>query len=259
MKAIILAAGYGTRLVNSAKDDRDLTEDLRNEIISNPKPLLHLGRRRVIDIILEKIQGIEPIDEVVIVTNQTFYQQFKDWARNFKYSKPLSIVNDGTTSNENRLGAIKDIQLAIRQQEIDDDVFILGGDTIIAIDYRALFEMFKKRNASVTVGTDCHSIEIARQHGVITVRSLDGLITDFEEKPAEPKSTLLAPCIYLIKKGELHLIDEYLRLSPKSDAPGYFLEYFIKQTRFYALLTDAENYHDIGNLKSYKHSIQSFS
>ncbi len=79
----------------------------------------------------------------------------------------------------------------------------------------------------------------------------ENLIVNFEEKPNNPKSTLLAPCIYIIKKDEIGLIDKYLESSPKNDAPGYFLEYFIKKTDFYALLTDAENYHDIGNWKSY--------
>jgi glucose-1-phosphate thymidylyltransferase len=257
MKAIILAAGYGTRLVNSAKEDEILSEELRNEIIQNPKPLLHLGEKRIVEIILEKIRDIRDIDKVTIVTNQNFYKNFEDWKKSFVYDKKITIINDGTTSNETRLGAIKDIQLAIKKEKIDDDAFILGGDTIIAIDYTDLFNLFKEKNSSVTIGTDCHSIEIARQHGIIEVNK-DNLIVDFEEKPKNPKSTLLAPCIYIIKKEELPLIDTYLKSSPKSDAPGYFLEYFIKQTKFYALLTDAKNYHDIGNLQSYKHSLTFF-
>jgi glucose-1-phosphate thymidylyltransferase len=228
---------------------------MRNEIIDNPKPLLHLGKKRIVEIILEKIKDINEIDKIIIVTNQNFYKNFEDWKRNFTYNKAITIINDGTTSNETRLGAIKDIQLAIKKENINDDVFILGGDTIIGIDYKDLFRLFKDKNASVTVGTDCHSLDIARQHGIIGVNK-DNLIIDFEEKPQNPKSTLLAPCIYMIKRDELELIDRYLESSPKSDAPGYFLEYFIKQTNFYALLTDAKNYHDIGNLRAYLSSLK---
>jgi glucose-1-phosphate thymidylyltransferase len=133
----------------------------------------------------------------------------------------------------------------------------LGGDTIINIDYDELYNLFKNKNSSVTIGTDCHSIDIAKQHGIIGVNK-ENLIIDFEEKPEKPKSTLLAPCIYIIKKQELKLIDEYIRSSPKTDAPGYFLEYLIKKTNFYALITDGENYHDIGNLNSYLRSIEIF-
>lgn len=219
--------------------------------------MLHLGKKRIIEIILEKIKNIKEIDKIIVITNQTYYKNFSDWKKDFKYDKLVTIINDGATSNESRLGAIKDLQLSIKKEKIDDDAFIIGGDTIIDIDYNELYTLFNQKKASVTIGTDCHSLEIARQHGIIEADK-DGLIVDFEEKPQNPKSTLLAPCFYIIKKEELKLIDEYLKLSPKSDAPGYFLEYFIKKTNFYALITDSENYIDVGNLKSYLIAIDHF-
>lgn len=259
IKAIILAAGYGTRLVNSAKEDKFLTEDLRNEITLNPKPLLHLGKKRIIEIILEKIENISEIDQVIVVTNHTYYKNFDDWKKNFRYNKSVLIIDDGAISNETRLGAIKDLMFAIKKGQINDDILILGGDTIADIEYKDFINFFKEKHSSATIGADCFSLEKAKHYGVITVNK-DCLITGLYEKPNNPKSTLVAPCTYILKKEEISLIDDYLKHYPKSDAPGYFLEYLIKKNKFYAyILNKKTKWFDIGSLETYKKAFESYS
>src|SRR5690554_4677538 len=122
MKCLILAAGYATRLYPLTKD--------------TPKPLLQVAGKTILERLLDKISVIEKIDHVYVVTNARFAQAFEDWVGGYQYSKPITVINDGTTSNENRLGAIGDIQYVLEQTKINDDLMVLAGDNLFDFDLR---------------------------------------------------------------------------------------------------------------------------
>src|SRR5690554_1010306 len=130
MKCLILAAGYATRLY-------PLTED-------TPKPLLEVAGKSILERLLDKISVIDKIDHVYVVTNSRFAEQFQNWVGNYQYSKPLTVIDDGTTSNENRLGAIGDIQFVIEQTGISDDLMILAGDNLFDFDLLDFEEFFQE-------------------------------------------------------------------------------------------------------------------
>lgn len=167
MKAIVLAAGYATRLYPVTKNQ--------------PKPLLEIAGKSILDHIVEKIEKVKLIDEVIIVTNNKFSPHFKEWAKKASYPKKLTIVNDGTTTNENRLGAIGDIQFVIEELNIEDDLMILAGDNLFDFELTDFAQYFYEK------GTDCitayqeESKEQIKRAGVIELDEQKKVLS-FEEK-----------------------------------------------------------------------------
>lgn len=237
MKALILAAGYAVRL-------KELTSDM-------PKPLLEIGRRRIIDRLLDKIVNIKEASALYIITNDKFFEKFSDWLKNSKYHDKITLLNDGSVSNETRLGAIKDLEIAIREGGIDDDLLVVAGDNLFEFDLNEFLKFSQARRDGTSVALyDIRDYKLAKRFGVVKADE-DGRVVDFEEKPEDPKSTLISTGIYYFPKEKLSFIKEYLKISERSDAPGYYISWLVKKDRVYGFAF-SEDWYDIGDIESYK-------
>ena len=210
LKALILAAGYATRL-------RPLTDNV-------PKQLLPVGDRPMVDWILDKIRETD-CEEVHLVTNHRFADDFRGWAPD-----DVTVHDDGTTSNEDRLGAVGDIQFV----GIDDDLLAIAGDNLFEFslrDYVAFWEA--KRDASCVAVHDVRERRLARQYGVVDVDENDR-IKSFVEKPDNPASTLAATATYLFARRHVALVETYLRDGNPPDQPGNFVAWLQAREPVYA-------------------------
>lgn len=235
MKAIILAAGYATRLY-------PLTENM-------PKALLKVGSKSILDRILENLTGIEAVDEIHIVSNAKFYQSFVDWKNESHYRLPVFVHNDGTTGNDNRLGALGDLKFVLDQAGISDDIIVLAGDNLMDFALRDFYDFYKAVDSCALCAREVKPHE-ASSLGIIQLGQA-GQIIDFEEKPKKPKSNIAAFAIYIYKKETLKLLDEYLAAGNNPDAPGNFPAWLFKREPVYAYLFDGTCY-DIGTHDAYK-------
>ena len=239
MKNIVIAAGYATRLY-------PLTENF-------PKPLLRIGERSILDRILDDVDGIEEIDEHIIVTNHKFAEIFHDWVSERKQkpgTKPIRIIDDGTTDNENRLGAVKDLLLAIYEFDINDDIMVLAADNILNFSFQGFVNFFKQKNTSVIM---CHhepELYKLQRTGVIAVDD-DMKVLEMQEKPEHPVSNWAVPPFYIYKKNDLPLIRDCLNHGCGFDAPGNLAHYLVNATTIHAWIMPGSRY-DIGSLDSYK-------
>ena len=241
MKAIIPAAGYATRLY-------PLTQ-------FQPKHLLPIVGRPVLSYVIEKIEAIPEIDEIIIVTNNKYYKYFLLGMQGYKGRLPIKVINDGTTSNENRLGAIGDIKFVLDKEGIGDDILIIAGDNIFDFDLVKMHKFFltiPEPKALVSL-YDVKSIDEAKKYGVVKTNG-DGKITSFVEKPEKPTSTLASTAIYFYSKRVLPLIGKYLKEGNSPDAPGHFLQWLHKVRPVYGFVFDKEKHDwlDIGDLKCYE-------
>lgn len=236
MKCLILAAGYATRLYPLTKD--------------TPKPLLEVAGKSILERLLDKISLIEKIDHVYVVTNSRFAKAFGDWVEQYTYTKPLTVIDDGTTSNDNRLGAIGDIQFVIEQVGLADDLMILAGDNLFDFDLRDFEAFFQEKKADVITSYEVEDINLARRIGIVELDS-EARILSFEEKPQEPKSRWGVPALYVYQQETLPLIRQYLEEGNNPDAPGHFIPWLLKHKPVYAFQF-AGQWHDIGTLESYE-------
>ena len=220
MKALILAAGYATRL-------RPLTDDF-------PKGLLPVGGRPIVDWIVDNIRRAG-IDDVRLVTNARFAQLFEEWADG------VTIVDDGTSTNETRLGAIGDIQFA----GLDDDALIVAGDNLFDYEIADLVEFWRSRDGSAVAVHDVGSKELAKRYGVIDVDAEERIV-DFAEKPEEPASTLVATATYLYTRAHLQLVDPYLAEGNPPDQPGHLVAWLHRRERVFAYRF-AGGWYDVGD------------
>ncbi len=233
MRALILAAGYATRLY-------PLTEH-------QPKPLLKVGDKLIIEHILSKIEEIKGIEEVYIVTNDKFYPSFAALKNNLKTPLRIEIINDGTKSNEDRLGAIGDIHFVIEQKMIKDDLLVIAGDNLFGFALPELVHFFQQKNSSVVAFHDLKNLEKVK--GKYGVGILEGSrIIDFEEKPSEPKSALASTACYLFKKQDLSCIGT-LAKTKKADAPGNLIKYLAKNSEVHGFVFH-QHWFDIGSFES---------
>lgn len=243
MKCVLLAAGYATRLY-------PLTRDL-------PKSLLPIGGGTILDFIAAKIGEVEGIDRIFLVTNDRFFAAFSDWAARHPSRQEITVLSDGTTTNENRLGALADLRFAIGSGGVDDDLLVMAGDNLFDFSL-ADFVVFFNR-----VGRDCITVheltdpEALRRTGVVTVDAL-GRVTGFEEKPRQPKSQLAAPPFYLFRQETLPWIGKYLEEGNPPDAPGNFIPWLISRREVYAYRFAGHRY-DIGDLDSYRRAVGIFA
>ena len=235
MDCILLSAGYATRLY-------PLTENM-------PKALLPLGKRTILDMVIEKVEQVKEIDNIYIVTNHRFAKHFEDWKNTYKGSKKIDVLDDGTTSNDNRLGAIGDMKFVIDQKNITDEIVVLASDNIFDFNLSDMVKLSKEKNADVISAHYVEEIEMLRTMGVIEL-SDDFRVLSFEEKPQNPKSHFGVPAFYVYRKETIPLIDKYLAEGNNPDAPGHFVPWLITQTPVYAY-TFTEMVLDIGLPKTY--------
>ena len=243
MKAIVLAAGYATRLYPLTKNQ--------------PKPLLKIAGNNILDYIVEKMERVEAIGEIIIVTNDKFTDHFEQWKKSASYTKQVTVVNDGTTTNDNRLGAIGDIQYVIETQQVTDDLMVLAGDNLFDFELSDFVTYFyKKENDCITAYKEENEEQLKRA-GVVDLTDT-GEVISFEEKPSQPKSNYCVPAFYLYKKESLPLFKEYLKEGNNPDAPGHFIPYLITRRKVHAYLFEGKRY-DVGTVDSYNEVNQLFS
>ena len=209
MKCLILAAGYATRLY-------PLTENF-------PKPLLKVGEKSILDWLVDDLVDTTDIDEFVVISNHKFAQHFEDWKSNKKRTRPyeITVIDDGTSTNETRLGAVKDIQLAVEKLNLADDLLVMAGDNVLDFSLSKFVEFAKEKNTSCVM---CHEENELKKQQKTAIITLDGndLITSYEEKPTEPKGNLAVPPFYCYRACDVKRIQEALENGCGYDAPGSF-------------------------------------
>ncbi len=235
MKALIMAAGYAVRLYPLTKD--------------KAKPLLPIAGKPIIEYIIDKLEAFSQIDTIYVVTNNKFYDLFVKWAKDFDYHKPIEIINDGTLTNEDRLGAIGDMHYVIKNKKIRDDLIVIAGDNLFDFDLGKLRDYAQDKKL-VICAYDVKDEKLATQYGILSVDDT-GKVISFVEKPSQPPSTLAALGIYLFKSDAVGLVDKYVRQGNNQDAPGYFIQWVYKTENVYAYAFDG-SWYDIGDLKSYE-------
>ncbi|MBN1999746.1 nucleotidyltransferase family protein [candidate division KSB1 bacterium] len=236
MKALILAAGYATRLYPLTKD--------------KPKPLLKVGEKTILDHLIGKIITL-PVETIYIVTNERFTPVFQKWSENVPPNYPeIIIINDGTTSNETRLGAIADIQFVIDQAGINDHLLVAAGDNVYTFNFLHMYELFLQKQANVILTFPVENLEKLKRSGVVEVDDRLRVI-GFEEKPDKPRSNLVCPALYMLQRPTCDLFSVYLKGKNNPDAPGFFIKWLYQQIPVFAFIMK-EKYFDIGTLESYK-------
>jgi glucose-1-phosphate thymidylyltransferase len=244
MKVLLLAAGYATRLY-------PLT-------LNTPKPLLRVAGKTIMGYIFDIIEPLKEVDEVFIVTNKKFYQNFEDWRQNFSSSKKIMVIDDGTTSNEARLGASGDIEFVIEKRKIKDDLLVLAGDNLFKADLSIFVNFCISKRPAITIGLyDIKDLILAKSYGIVSIDKNNKLI-DFKEKPANPASTLAAMCLYFFPKERLDIIKIYLDMDTAKDAPGYFLEWLYKKESVFGYVFKDNKWFDIGDKKSLEEADKEF-
>ncbi len=236
MKALILAAGYATRLYPLTKD--------------RPKPLLSIAGKPILEYIMEQLERVEEIDAIYLVTNQKFILNFQNWLANFQMQKRVKILNDGSTCDDDRLGAIGDIRFVLEKEKLDNDLLIIAGDNLFQFDLSRFIKSFEKKKALGIALYDIRDKERARNYGVVTVDE-NQRIVKFEEKPSRPSSTLIATCLYFVPKEDLPSINKYLEEERRRDAPGFYIQWLAKREEVYGFIFK-EKWYDIGSLESLK-------
>lgn len=230
MKCIIPCAGYATRLWPLTKD--------------KPKTLLDVKGKPILEYIIKKVKEIKEVDEIFIVVNDKFYSNLDEWLKNFECDIPIKLFNDRTTSNENRLGQIGDINFAIEQGDADDDLLVVAGDNLFNFSLKQSYEFFRKKRAMVNPLYDAKSLKVAQEQGNASVDK-NNRIVYFEEKPKKPKSTYISLGIYYFPKDRVKLIKEYLDEGNNPDKIGYFWIWAIKKYEVYGYVYN-EKWFDIG-------------
>lgn len=236
MKCILLCAGYATRLF-------PLTENF-------PKMLLEIEEGKpLLDYILEKVNEVDSVDEIFAVTNNKYFNHLNDWASKKENIKPIKVVNDNTNSNNDRLGAIGDINYLIDVCGIDDELLIIAGDSLFNYDLNDLISFYKEKNGPVVACKINDDYEALKSFAVVNLEN-DRVVL-LEEKPSEPKSNVAAYAMYVYPKEVIKDIKEYLAKGNKLDAPGYLVEYLYKIKPTYGFVFDGPFY-DVGNHESLK-------
>ena len=230
MKCLILAAGYATRLY-------PLTE-------SFPKPLLEVNGKPILDWLIEDIGSLA--DEFIVVTNHKFVRHFETWVRGRK----IRIVDDGTSSNETRLGAVCDIQFALEKAGIDDDLLIIAGDNLLDFSLKSFIGYAREKNSSCTMRYYEDDMARLRKSGVVTVGEDDRILA-MAEKPAEPESHWCTPPFYYYRREDLLRIPEAIRDGCGTDAPGSLVAWMCRHTVMHSMKMPGKRY-DIGTLESYQ-------
>jgi glucose-1-phosphate thymidylyltransferase len=221
MKVLILGAGYATRLY-------PLT-------LNQPKPLLKVAGQPMIDYVLDNLAPIGGIDRVYVVTNAKFADHFQKWADEYHATKSklnFTVVNDGSTDDSNKLGAIGDIHLVLTREKIDDDLIVVAGDNLFSETLEDFGKVCRERKAPVLAVYDVGSLEEIKKYNSITLDN-SGKITFFEEKPKNPTSTLTGIALYYYPKSSLPLIHQYMAEKNNPDQPGRLIQWLYTRTPVY--------------------------
>jgi len=236
MKAIILVAGYATRMY-------PLTEN-------QPKALLPLKGKAVIDYIVEQINKLPDVDAIYIVSNSKFFPHFSAWAKTAPTTIPVEVLDDGTTTNANRRGAVGDIYFTITEKNINDEIFVVAGDNYFTYDLKEQYDVFRKTGCDTIAGKELDDIE---QLKAFAVAKLDenGKVLDLVEKPQNPESNIAIYATYFYRKDTVPLFKKYLEEGNDPDPPGSFPQWLHKKRDVYNYTMNGECY-DIGTIAMYE-------
>ena len=234
MKVVVLAAGYATRLY-------PLTENF-------PKPLLKVGEKTILDWLVDDIDEAGLVDEYVVISNHKFAHHFEEWA-NTKAQK-ITVVDDGTDTNETRLGAVKDIQFAIDSLGLDDDMLVIAGDNVLDFSLTKFVEYAKAKNTSCIMRYYEPDDKKLLKCGVVTVDNSDKVINMTEKSPT-PATHWCCPPFYYYTRNDAKLVQKGIDSGCGTDAPGSYVAWLCTQTAVHAMEMPGSRY-DIGNLESYE-------
>ena len=241
MKAIILAAGYAVRLY-------PLTEN-------KPKPLLEVKGKPIMTHILQKIEEL-PVSEVLVVSNDKFHDQFVEWQKNLESKLPVKIVNDGSKSNDDRLGAIGDIKFVLDQEKLEEDFLVVSGDNLFNFSLKKMHEQFAEKKKIIIGAYDVGFLNEAKKFGILELDK-ESKVVGFEEKPESPVSTLASIGVYFFTKETVSLIQKYLDEGHRADAPGYFISWLYKNAEVLGWVFH-KKWFDIGSFESLERAQKEF-
>ncbi len=241
MRALVLAAGYATRL-------GELTRN-------RPKPLLPVGGKPIIATLMEKLRGLPDLHSVTVVTNHRFASHFEAWAAEQPVPRPV-VLDDGTVSDADKRGAVGDILYAVEQGGIDDDLLVLAGDNLFRDDLQPFVQFAQQHGSSVAL-YDVGSFDLIRSYSAVETDDA-GRVTNFVEKPANPTTTLMAIAVYYYKREHLPLLRTYQQQGGNMDSPGFFPGWLYRQVPFYGYRMTGP-WIDIGNPAEYARAQQEFS
>lgn len=244
MKCIVIAAGYATRL-------GELTKNF-------PKPLLKIGENTILGRMLDDIDKIDAIDEHVIITNHKFAPIFAQWVKdnNRHWNKPITIVDDGTETNETRLGAVCDLLFAMDKLQIDDDMLVVAADNLLFFSFQEFVDFAKQKGTSCIMCHEQPSIEKLQRTGVVELDT-DMRVLGMEEKPQAPKSHWAVPPFYIYLKKDLDLVRHSVENGCGKDAPGNLAHYMVEHTTMHAWPMSAGRF-DIGSLDTYYEAVEKY-
>ena len=242
MKNIVIAAGYATRL-------GELTKNF-------PKPLLKIGDNTILGRMLDDIDRIPDIDEHVIITNHKFAPIFETWKQEQHYTKPLTIVDDGTESNETRLGAVCDLLYALDKLGIDDDLLVVAADNLLFFSFQEFVDFARQKHTSCIMCHEQPSVEKLQRTGVVELDA-DQRVLGMEEKPQQPKTHWAVPPFYIYIKDDLDLIRHSVENGCGKDAPGNLAHYMVEHTVMHAWPMSAGRF-DIGSLDTYYLAVEKY-
>ena len=267
MKCVVIAAGYATRL-------GELTKNF-------PKPLLKIGENTILGRMLDDIDRISEIDEHIIITNHKFASIFEEWVKAntnltnvtniktntdntdqtdkkesvksnksvFKYKKPITVVDDGTETNDTRLGAVCDLLYAMDKLHIDDDLLVVAADNLLFFSFQEFVDFAKEKQTSCIMCHEQPSIEKLQRTGVVEL-DVNNKVLGMEEKPQEPKSHWAVPPFYIYLKKDLDLVRHSVENGCGKDAPGNLAHYMVEHTTMHAWPMSVGRF-DIGSLDTY--------
>lgn len=237
---VILAAGYATRMY-------PLTENF-------PKPLLKIGDKTILDRLMDDVDPMEEVTAHVVVTNHKFADIFDDWEKASTYKKPITIIDDGSTTNENRIGAVRDLLLAMgkinEKNSANDGIMVLAADNVLDFSLKGFVEYFREKQTSLIM---CHyeeSVPALQRTGVVCLDD-DNKVLLMEEKPEVPKSNWAVPPFYIYAPQDYELISHCIENGCGFDAPGNLAHYLCEKSVMHAWKMPGSRL-DIGNLEIYE-------
>jgi len=235
MKCVILAAGYATRLY-------PITEKVA-------KPLLEIKGKTILDWLYADLESQGKINEYIIVSNHKFFFDFLKWAND---KENVTVIDDGSTNNENRVGAVKDILFAITTKRIDEDILVIAGDNVLDFSLNGLIENSDKTGTTTTLRYFEKDYNILRKSGVAIIDER-GMIKEMYEKKESPSSHWIIPPFYVIRRVDLPLIRKAIEMGCATDAPGSLIAWMSSSTPVFSILMSGKRY-DIGDIESYEYA-----
>ena len=221
-----------------------------------PKPLLKIGENTILGRMLDDIDTIPDIDEHIIITNHRFAPIFEEWKRGLKYQKPITIVDDGTSTNETRLGAVCDLLFAMENLRLDEDVLVVAADNLLFFSFREFVDFAKEKQTSCIMCHEQPSIEKLQRTGVVVLDE-NNRVLEMAEKPQEPKTHWAVPPFYIYLKKDLDLVRHAVENGCGKDAPGNLAHYMVEHTTMHAWPMSAGRF-DIGSLDTYYEAVEKY-